>query len=348
MNRRSVRGSLPVVSKIPRTSILLPVFEAVNTLPACLHSIQRQTDPDWECVLVDDGSTDGGLAAANEIATADPRFRVIARPHRGLVSTLRDGLEHCRGQYVARMDADDWMLRRRIECQVAALERNPAIAAVGCHVRIFPRRDLRDGTRNYERWLNEIDAPHRVRENAFVECPIAHPTLMIRRDLLTTLGYRDCGWAEDYDLVLRLLAAGHELSVVPQRLLAWRDSPKRLSRTSETYSLERFTACKAAHLAKSFLAESDDYTLWGYGGTGRRLQRALREHGKRPALILELHPGRIGNVIAGASVLHPDDWLRSPRHRLVVSVAGSTARKQIRDVLDRAGLRETIDYVCAA
>ena len=103
-----------------------------------------------------------------------------------------------------------------------------------------------------------------MREDAFIECPIAHPTLMIRRNLLTTLGYRDCGWPEDYDLILRLLADGHELGVVPKRLVAWRDGPERLSRTSETYSVERFTACKAAHLAESFLASSNDYALWGY------------------------------------------------------------------------------------
>ena len=92
----------------------------------------------------------------------------------------------------------------------------------------------------------------------------------------------------------------------------------------------------------------NDYTLWGYGATGRSLQHALRERGKRPATILELHPGRIGNSIAGAPVLHPDDWLRSPRHRLVVSVAGTTARAEIRTVLSRAGLRDGTDYVCAA
>jgi cellulose synthase/poly-beta-1,6-N-acetylglucosamine synthase-like glycosyltransferase len=336
------------LSRTPRTSILLPVFEAGNTLHLCLHSIQRQTDPDWECIVVDDGSTDSGVYTAQKFAAGDPRFRVVDRPHRGLVSALLEGVEHCRGRYVARMDADDWMLRARLECQIAALERNATLAAVGCHVRLFPRRDLSDGLRDYERWLNGIDAPHRVREEAFVECPIAHPTLMIQREVLTAHGYRDCGWAEDYDLVLRLLAQGHELGVVPRKLLAWRDSPTRLSRSSETYSVERFTACKAEHLAESFLAESSHYALWGYGATGRGLQRALRERGKRPAVILELHPGRIGNSIAGAPVLRPDDWLRSPRHRLVVSVAGAAARSEIRTALSRAGLRDGTDYVCAA
>jgi glycosyltransferase involved in cell wall biosynthesis len=332
----------------PRVSILLPVFNAASTLSVCLRSVRRQTLADWECIVVDDGSTDGGTQIAQRAAARDPRFRVIVGPHRGLVPTLVQGLEHCRGRYVARMDADDWMLSTRLEAQAAALDRSPTLAAVGCHVRFFPRRDLREGMRAYERWLNGLDTPRRVREDAFVECPIAHPTLMIRCDLIKAHGYRDCGWAEDYDLILRLLAAGYELGVVAKRLVAWRDGPNRLSRTSETYALERFTACKAAYLAEGFLAASDDYALWGYGGTGRALQRALREHGKRPTAIIELHPRRIGNTIAGASVVHPDDWLKAPRQRLVVSVAGAKARSDIRAVLHQAGLRDGFDYVCAA
>jgi len=332
----------------PRTSILLPVFDAVETLPTCLRSIQRQTDPDWECVVVDDGSSDRGIDIAREFAATDPRFRLFLRPHRGLVPTLVDGVEQCRGQFVARMDADDWMHRERIAAQCAALEGNPALTAVGCRVRFFPRRDLRDGMRAYEHWLNSIDSPQSLRAAAFVECPIAHPTLMIRRETLIAHPYRDCGWAEDYDLVLRLLAADCALDIVPRRLLAWRDGPERLSRTSETYSIDRFTACKAAYLASSFLANSDDYALWGYGGTGRCLQNALRKRGKRPSAILELHPGRIGNAIAGAPVMHPHEWLRDPDQRLVVSVAGAWARAEIRGVLDQAGLSDGIDYVFAA
>jgi glycosyltransferase involved in cell wall biosynthesis len=326
------KGAMP---HRPRTSILLPVFNAVETLPTCLRSIQRQTDSDWECIVIDDGSSDCGIDVARAFSAADARFRLLGRPHRGLVPTLIDGFEHCRGRFVARMDADDGMHRDRLAAQCAALESNSGLAAVGSHVRLFPRRDLRDGMRAYEHWLNSIDSPERIRAEAFVECPIAHPTLMIRREVLGAHPYRDCGWAEDYDLVLRLLAAGLVLSVVPRRLLAWRDR-------------DRFTACKAAHLADSFLANSNGYALWGYGGTGRSLQNALRLRGKRPSAILELHPGRIGNAIAGAPVVHPDEWLRAPHQRLVVSVAGATARAEIRAALDRAGLCDGIDYVCAA
>jgi hypothetical protein len=119
--------------------------------------------------------------------------------------------------------------------------------------------------------------------------------------------YRDAGWPEDYDLVLRLLAAGHRIGMVPRRLLAWRDSSERLTRRHPAYAQERIVACKAAFLADGFLAGRDDYVLWGHGGTGRALRRALAAHGKRPALVVEVHPGRIGNRIANAPVVAPED-----------------------------------------
>jgi len=332
----------------PRTSILLPVFDAAETLPTCLRSIQRQADPDWECVVVDDGSSDRGVAVAREFAAIDARFRLFARPHRGLVPTLVDGVEHCRGQFVARMDADDWMHRDRLAFQLAALERHPELAGVGCHVRIFPRSRLTEGRRAYESWLNNIRSAEDVAREAFVECPIAHPTLCARRDVLDRFAWRDRGWPEDYDLVLRMLEAGLDLGVVPRRLLLWRDTPGRLSRTSAAYRIERFTECKAAFLARGLLAPAPEYILWGYGETGRALQRALRAHGRRPSHIVELHPGRLGQQIQGASVVPPEALPRLPRRPIVASVAGPGPRRQIRDVLTGMGFRETVDFVCAA
>jgi glycosyltransferase involved in cell wall biosynthesis len=333
---------------MPRVSILLPAFDAADTLPACLRSIRRQTVTDWECIVVDDGSTDATADRARALAAADDRFVVVGTPHRGLVGALATGLARCRAPIVARMDADDVMHRDRLALQLAALDQAPELAAVGAWVRVFPRRAMTDGMRAYEGWLNGIDSPARVRAEAFVESPIVHPTLMIRRDVLAATRYRDAGWPEDYDLVLRLLAAGHAIDVVPRRLLAWRDGPSRLTRSHPTYDLERITACKAAFLADGLLAGRDRYVLWGHGGTGRALRRALAAHGKRPSHVVELHPGRVGNRIDGAPVVRPDALASLPRAPVIASVAGEAARTEIRAFLDALGYRETVDYVCAA
>lgn len=333
---------------VPLVSVLLPARDAAATIAASLRSVQRQRFEDWECIVVDDGSIDDTLARVRAFAAADARFTVVATPRRGLVAALNDGLAACRGALVARMDADDLMHRDRLARQVTALADAPDLFAVGTHVRIFPRARLAAGWRAYERWLNALDSPARVRAEAFVECPVVHPTLMLRRATLAALGYRDAGWPEDYDLVLRALAAGHEIGVVPRRLLAWRDHGGRLSRTGDAYALPRFTAIKAAFLAERFLAETDRYVLWGYGGTGRALRRALATHGKHASHVIEVHPGRLGNVIHGAPVVAPEALPDLTRMPVVVSVARSGPRALIRAAMNAMGFRETRDYVCAA
>ena len=332
----------------PLLSILLPARDAAATLPACLASIRRQSEPRFECVLVDDGSRDATRACAERAADADPRFRVIATPPRGLVEALNTGLAACRGELVARMDADDLMHRHRLAEQLAALRADPTLAGVGCHVRVFPRDRLRSGLRDYERWLRSIDTAEAVRRERFVECPLPHPTWMLRREALRAFGYRDCGWPEDYDLLLRLFGAGHRLGVVTRRLLAWRERPERLWRTHPAYAQARFLACKASFLASGVLRHTDAYILWGYGETGKALRRALLAHRRRPAAIVELHPGRLGERIHGAPVVRPEALPALPPLPVVVSVAGAFARGEIRAQLARLGRRELVDYVVAA
>ena len=249
---------------------------------------------------------------------------------------------------MARMDADDIMHRHRLREQLALLRSDSRLAAAGCHVRIFPRDRLGQGTLDYERWLNSIDSPRRLIEEAFVECPVCHPTLFARRQLIQEFGYRDRGWPEDYDLLLRLLAAGEHVGMLARRRLSWRRQPGRLSLNSPVYSRERFTECKAAFLAGSFLAGSERYILWGYGQTGRSLRAALSKHDKRPSEIVELHPGRLGNLIHGARVIAPAALGGLPRRPILVSVAGEGPRRQIREWLESEGFVELRDYVCVA
>lgn len=336
------------MSATPAVSILMPFYQAGVTLNACLHSIARQTRSDWECVLIDDGSTDNGVRVARVTAECDPRVRLFTRPHAGLVAALNFGLEQCRAPWVARMDADDLMHRRRLELQLAAVEREPGLAGVGAHVRFFPRRGMTDGLRDYERWLNAVDSPAAVRREAYIESPLAHPTLLLRRELFKQARYEDRGWPEDYDLVLRLLGAGHELGVVRKRLHAWRDAPTRLTRTHAAYRQESLTACRAHHLAQQFLRTHDRYLLWGHGETGSALRRALLRHGKRPSHVIELHPRRLGNSIDGAPVVHPEALRELPRLPLIASVAGAGPRAEIRAFLAARELVEGRDFVCAA
>jgi len=346
--RPSRDDEAPPVPDAPRVSVLLPARNAASTLDACIESLARQTEPRWECVAVDDASTDDTGEKLEAWARLDRRVRVLRGAGRGLVAALELGRAACRAPLVARMDADDWMHRDRLRLQLDVLAREPGLAGVGSHVRLFPRAELTDGHRRYERWLNSLASPESVARDAFVECPIAHPTLVLRREILDDTGYRECGWPEDHDLLLRLLGAGHRLAVVPRRLLAWRDHEARLSRRDERYGLARFTACKAEHLTRTLLRDHSEYVLWGYGPTAKAMRKALLALGRSPSHIVELHPRRLGRTIHGAPVIAPDGLPSLDSPRIVVSVSGPKPRAQIRDWMRAHGFDDGGDFVCTA
>jgi glycosyltransferase involved in cell wall biosynthesis len=330
-----------------KVAILVPAWNAASTLPAALHSICRQTYVHWECVVVDDGSTDDTVQVARQFARADARFSVTRLSHGGLVRALNEGLAQCRAPLIARMDADDIMHRDRLSHQVAALATHPDWSAVGCHVRIFPRTRMSPRLREYETWLNGLRSADDIARDAYVECPVAHPTLMMRQ-AMADLGYADHAWPEDYDLILRALTQGRRIGVVSRRLVAWRDRPDSLCRTAPSYDVSRFTACKAHYLALGFLSRADQYVLWGYGDTGRALRRALALHGKTPSHIVEVKTSRIGQRIHGAPVI-PISQLASLRGQpVVVSVARAAPRAEIRSAMRTLHFIEGVDFVCAA
>jgi cellulose synthase/poly-beta-1,6-N-acetylglucosamine synthase-like glycosyltransferase len=332
----------------PRVSVLVPAFQAESTIDLALASVARQSEASFECIVVDDGSSDRTREIADRRAANDPRFVVVAAPHRGIVPALEEGIVRCTAPIVARFDADDVMHRDRLREQLALFDADPSIAAAGTRVRLFPRRTMMNGLRTYERWLNAIESPEDVRREAFIECPIAHPTLAVRRSVLDRFRYRDRGWPEDYDLVLRMIAEGLRLAVVPKRLHLWRDGPTRLSRVSSVYALDAFVACKAAFLSETILAAGREYVLWGHGPTGRKIRRALLAHGKHASHVVEIHPRRIGQRIGGAPVISPETLLSIERVPVVTAVSGESAREMIRGFLSSHGYRESTDYVCAA
>ena len=316
--------------------MLLPARNAQATLGAALESVLRSTERSLELIVVDDASTDGTRAIAESVR--DPRVRIVAGEGRGLVAALERGRAECTAPWIARMDADDLMHRDRLRAQLEACEANDWDAC-GAHVRMFPRSGLGDGARAYEAWIASLRSSADIMRDAFIECPLVHPTLFVRRELLS---YRDQPWPEDYDLVLRLLADDRRLGIVPRRLLGWRESATRLSRTDPRYSLEAFAACKAHFLARGPLASTNEYVLLGYGPTGKLLRTALRREGREAALLVDLKPGRIGQVIDGARVVGPDALASLPKLPLLVAVSGAGPRALVcQELVGR-------EFVCCA
>jgi hypothetical protein len=334
---------------VPRVAVLLPARDAAATVRAAAVSILRQTERDLALVCVDDGSTDATPEVLDRLAARDRRVRVLRGPGEGIARALNRGLAACDADVIARMDADDVAHPRRLERQLAALAADPALAAVGGRVSLFPRRTVRDGMRRYVAWLNGLVTPALVARDLLVEAPLVHPAAAIRRaPLEVARGWRDGLFPEDYDLWLRLAAAGGALSNVPERVLGWRESAGRLTRTDPRYALARHVALKCAHVARHVLPGRREVALWGAGETGKAFADALRAEGIAVATFVEVDRKKIGRTVRGAPVIGHGDIGRIRGLPLLVAVGAPGARGLIRAELARAGFEELAEYWCLA
>ena len=204
--------------KTPAVSVLIPVYNGGKFFLAAVQSVLAQTFRDFECLILNDGSTDESGKIADELARSDPRVRVIHRENRGLVATLNELVAAARGELVARMDADDLCMPTRFAKQVEFFERHPEVVCLGSSHWLIDEA---------ERRIAAIRPP--VDDAAIQQLalrghtPICHPASMMRTAALRQAGgYRlDFYPTEDLDLWLRLGEIG-ALANLAEPLICYR------------------------------------------------------------------------------------------------------------------------------
>lgn len=337
----------------PTITVLLPVYNAERTVRAAIESILTQTEPDFELLVVDDGSTDGTPAILEALAASDPRMRLVRQANAGIASALNAGLALARGRYVARMDADDLSLPTRLERQRATLDAHPEVGLVSCLVAHHaPDGQEATGYAWHVDWLNQLVTPEAIARARFVESPIAHPSVMFRSALVDAHGgYREGPFPEDYELWLRWLEAGVSFTKVPEALLVWRDEPGRLSRTHPAYSVEAFYALKARYLAR-WLAEHNprhpELVIWGAGKTSKQRAEKLTAHGCVITGYVDIDPSRQGRTAYGRPIYAPEA-ITGPDFGFVVSYVGARgAGALIRARLEASGYEEGRHFLLGA
>lgn len=331
----------------PLISVLLPIHNAAATLPACLQSLARQTFTDYEVLAIDDGSSDETPAIIAAAAARDVRIVPINAGRIGLPAALNLGLALARAPIIARMDADDVMHPDRLARQYHALQEHPALALVASRVVAFPAHAVRAGLREYLRWQNRVVTPEHIATEIYVEAPFVHPSVMFRRAVVQELGgYTDQPWPEDYELWLRMHAAGVQMQKLPDNLLAWREHPTRATRVDPRYAREAFDALRATYLARDHRLHSGrPLVYWGAGRVTRQRARRLIEQGFSPIAWIDIDPAKIGQTIWGAPV-HAPTWLeRQPRPFVLVYVTNHGARDLIAGWLGEMGYQPGRDYL---
>ena len=342
-------------------SFLIPAFNASATVEQAISSVLGQRNaPPLEVVVVDDGSTDGTAGAVEKLARSEPRITLVSTEHRGQVAAAVTGQARCRGDFIARMDADDIAQPDRVAAQLDLFAREPRLGVVGSRVRYFPRKRLRAGLLHYERWLNSlliekdsVQSTHAgiIRE-LFVECPLANPSLMCRREAFEEIGgYRDFNrLPEDYDLIFRFAASGWLMAGVPRVLLFWRDQPDRTSRTDSRYSEQSFRKLKLHYLKKLRLnSGTRPVSICGAGPVGKAWLKEFLAEGIQVRCLVEVNPRKIGKQIHGVPVVRAEDLACMEDTGLILGAVGQKgARESVRANLNPLGFREGEDYIFVA
>jgi glycosyltransferase involved in cell wall biosynthesis len=212
-----------VTSAAPRITVALPVRDGAATLPRALGSLLAQTCGDWELLIVDDRSRDASRRLAREFARVDPRVRVLAAAGRaGRAARLSQAIAAARGEFFARMDADDVAYPERLERQLDFLLARPEVDLVGTSLMVFGDGGAARGIRVAPPTHAVIAArPHHGLK-------LFHPSWCGRTAWFAKHGYwHGSRWCEDQELVFRASATSCYANL-PEPLLGYREVGPRL------------------------------------------------------------------------------------------------------------------------
>lgn len=299
-------------------SWLIPTRDA-PTLGEAVASALAEMAAEDELVVVDDGS-------ASPVSPAtwghDPRVHLLRQPPLGISAALNRGLAACRGEWIARLDADDHALPGRIRAQRAAI--TPARAVIGGRGR--PLGPTGPGMLRHIDWINQCDPMSEL----LVEAPVFHPGTLLRAAAVRAVGgWPDADVPEDYALWLALVDAGWEIHNVPAPVVALRDRPDRLTRTDPRYRPEAHRRLKQAWLGPRL---GRRVHVWGAGQAGTPWIRWLRTRAVEVPCVFDLRPGGTRH---GVPIVAREVVADTPVEQLLVAVGARGARAEIRAMLAR-------------
>jgi glycosyl transferase family 2 len=315
----------------PQISVVIPVYNAERYVAEAVESILAQTFRDFEILVFDDGSTDRSLEILQAYTDQDDRIHVFAKPHRGYVPWLNEGMRIARGEFIARMDADDVSLPQRFERQVEYLRRQPNCVAVGCDLLMIDPdgEPLSEATHDTEHEAIEADL---LSGGLGV---ISHPACMVRRStLLAVGGYREeFESLEDFDLWLRLAEQGR-LANLPEILLNYRlhhtnvivtqvERQKQLADQIITEARLRRGLKPLPHTIWSYRAPTlvGRHQMWAWQAAGSGYYRTALKH---------------ASISLREAPFSPRSWLA-----LCISVLPRRLRHLLKNILVSAGLCRT-------
>jgi glycosyltransferase involved in cell wall biosynthesis len=331
--------------KPPQISVILPFFNAEKTLERALLSIQNQSFTDFECLMIDNNSSDSSPQIANQFAQQDSRFKLLYEQQQGVVYASNKGSSAALGKYHCRMDADDESTINRLEDQFNFLEENSDYGAVSGKVEYIAHAKNTEGFANYVVWVNSLESYEQIYVKRFMESPIVNPSAMWRKEVATKYGmYQNGDFPEDYELWLRWLDAGVKIGKVSATVLQWYDSEKRLTRTHPSYSIDAFYRAKTPFLLRYLQQINVHFPKvysWGASKIARKRAQILEPYG----IVIEAYIDISEKRQIGKKLLHYKDLPPVGKAFILVYVKQTNMRQQVEEFLHTKNYQEGRDYL---
>ena len=295
--------------------------------------------------MVNNNSSDGSREIALGWEHHDPRFTLLKEERQGVMYASNRGCDAARGDYLARMDADDVSLPGRLRLQSEFLDQNPEFGAVAGKVLHVGDPQNTEGFRRFVEWSNSLCTYKEIYHRRFIEAPIVNPAAMWRRSTMEQHGMYLAGdFPEDYEMWLRWLDRGVKIAKLQEVILEWHDSEQRLTRTDPIYSDRSFFEIKSKYLAK-WLAENNSFhprvTVWGASRISRRRARILEQHGISISTYIDTKKGRQ----IERDVIHYEDLPLAGEMFILTYIRQMDNRERIQAFLEDRGYVEGKDYL---
>ncbi|MBI1185604.1 glycosyltransferase [bacterium] len=328
-------------------SVILPFYNAENTLARAIQSVLNQSGVQLQLILVNNNSSDNSRAVAAQFSAENQNIILVDEAKQGVVFAMNKGLELANGTYIARMDADDIWFADKLRKQLAFLEHHNEIELLATQVAYQAERPLK-GLQAYVAWSNAIQTPDDISKMIFAESPLINPSIMFKASLVERFGYyRQGDFPEDYEMFLRWHANGVKMAKLNETLMQWTDSDTRLTRTHAAYSPEAFNTIKCQYLSQWLKTNNHlapKVWVWGAGRKTRRKAEELTKYGVQIEGYIDLFQGRTNRK---QCIAYTD--LKNDKSKFVLSFVSNRGRStEIRNYLKSIGLVETEDFIMAS
>ena len=335
---------------VPEISVLMSVYNSEQYIKDSIDSILEQTFPDFELIIINDGSTD----KTREIIEGykDGRIRIFNfKENKGVGAALKFGLTQVNGRYIAKADSDDINHPERLFKQKIFLDNHPDIALVKTLLEYFPHNEVVANSQRFnyiktimEKQKNEIVTPEDIQEKLYWYCCIPHTTIMGRTDAICAIGYEEMRIWEDYKLFYEMNKNGFKMATISEVLVRMRVSESSVTATTENQEFVNVMYdIKQEEINNLFTNQSKVY-IWGSGSMGQNLSNVLRKHDLDFVGFVDSDEKKWGQAIEGKTVFPPNILERNGMNNKIL-VASQPGKIAIVDCLKKMGYKHLQDYV---